>query len=149
MPRKKKVIDLEKSELLENFHAQLKAELDLILIETEPDLIILELAFWRLAHRMEKYKKTKAGAAGGKRFKERKLKAYAILTPIYEDMTTRNGKRPSPDAMIKKMSRMGFDDTTFSEDPNQDALVKPQTIRSFTSFMRKSRSMLPSSNTKS
>jgi hypothetical protein len=148
MPKKKKNIDPDSisSELKSNFSNLLSEEIGLIRKDTDLDLIVYELAFWRLFNKLGKWRKRKGGDMTAAPLLAEKAKAYSYLRPIYQEIYEETGKYPSAETLQKALSRMNLEPGIFSTDKDEKALIKPSTLRSFVRDMKDERSKLPSTN---
>ena len=149
MPKKKTYIDPNSLslELRTNFFNLLSKEIESIRKDTELDLIVHELAFWRLLNKIGKWPKQKGGNKTAAPLLAKKARAYSYLQPIYKKHYEKTGKYPSADTLQKELSRMNLEPGIFSTDKDEKALIKPSTLRSFVKDMKAERSKLPSTNT--
>jgi hypothetical protein len=149
MPKKKTKIDLKSlpRELESNFYNLLSEEIKSIHRDTEPDLIVHELAFWRLVNKLGKWPKQKGGHSTAAPLLAEKAKAYSYLRPIYQRLYEETGKYPSANTLEQELSSMNLKLGIFSTDKDEKALIKPSTLRSFVRDMKDERSKLPSTNT--
>lgn len=148
MPRKKIQITLDSipPELMENFQSILIKEIDIIKKDTESDLIILELAFWRINHKLSKWKHVKGGKITGSQLKEKTKSAFDFLRPISDEYFKKNGKYPSQEKLEQELARKNLSTKIYSTLPEDDALIKPSTIRIFISAQRNEMNKHPSTN---
>ena len=149
MPKKKMNIDLDSlsTELKSNFFNLLSEEIGSIRKDTDLDLIIYELAFWRLINKLGKWPRRKGGNMAAAPLLAEKAKAYSFLRPIYQKIYEETTKYPSAETLQKALSRMNLRTGIFSTDKDEKALIKPSTLRSFVKDMKDERSKLPSTNT--
>jgi hypothetical protein len=148
MPKKKTNIDLNSlsPELKSNFFNLLSEEIHSIRNDTDSDLIVYELAFWRLVNQLEKWPRRKGGNETAAHLLAEKAKAYSFLQPIYQKIYEETGKHPSANKLEQVLASKNLEKGVFSIDKNEKALVKPSTLRSFVRDMRAERNQRPSTN---
>jgi hypothetical protein len=148
MPKKKTKIDLNllSPELKSNFFNLLSDEIDSIHTDTDSDLIVYELAFWRLVNQLGKWPSRKGGNETAALLLGEKAKAYSYLHPIYQEIYEKTGKYPSANTLEQVLTSKKIEKGIFSTDKDEKALIKPFTLRSFVRDMRTERSKLPSTN---
>ena len=151
MPRKKIQITIDSipRELMEKFQSTLIKEIELIKKDTESDLIIFELAFWRINHKLSKWKHVKGGNITGTKLKEKTKEAFDFLRPISDKYYKKNGKHPSQEKLEQELAKMNLSTKVYSTFPEDNPLISPSTIRSFISTRRNEISKHPSTNSTS